>query len=179
MKLSKSKIIIFTLIVSLYTLQFFVYNTNSKKLYFLEDIHNFKETSWKYSFILPLLIFIPISIYALRKKMINKRSIFYGILMFFVSCFFFKNLTDNLLLYLNTKINIENYTKNYVVVRHDQNKVFHIYDNKNQFISFSNELNKINTIRLKKNLKSLFKLQYKDTLNVNYKVGFLKVKFLP
>lgn len=179
MKLSKPKNIIFTLIVFLYVLQFFVYNTNSKKLYFPEDIHNFKETSWKYSFILPLLIFIPISIYVVRKKMINKRFIFYGILMFFVNCFFFKNLTDNLLLYLNTKINVENYTKNYIVVRHDQNKVFHIYDNKNEFISFSNELSKINIIRLKNNVKSLYELQYKDTLNVNYKVGFLKVKFLP
>ena len=45
-------------------------------------------------------------------------------------------------------------------------------------MNINSELVKIDSMRLRQNQKSLFELREKDTVNVDYKMGFLKVKFL-
>ena len=117
-------------------------------------------------------------VYAIKKKLLSRNFLINCSLIFVLITYCSKGLIDDLLLYLNTKINVENYTKNYVVLRYDPDKVFHIYDKKNEFIVFDEQLKKIDSIRMKKNLKSLYKLQNNDTLNIEYKVGLLKVKYL-
>ena len=149
-----------------------------KGLYSSEDMRNFKQTSWKYSLLLSSLLLLIIIMIGVRKKLITRKFFLNCILIFFLFTVFTKGLNDDILLYFNSKINIENYCKNYVVIRSDPNKVFHIYDKKNEFIDSDQLFEKINSKRLSRNLKSLYNLQNNDTLNIDYKIGFLNVKFL-
>lgn len=178
MKISKSKVITFIAIGIIISLQFFFFAPFLKQIYFYDDVRNFEKNSWKYSFVLSSLIIIFMIVYAIKKKLLSRNFLINCSLIFVLITYCSKGLIDDLLLYLNTKINVENYTKNYVVLRYDPNKVFHIYDKKNEFIVFDEQLKKIDSIRIKKNLKSLYKLQNNDTLNIEYKVGLLKVKYL-
>ena len=163
MKLSKSKVISFLIISALISFQIFFLNPFLKRIYFSDDIRNFEENSWKYSFILPSILLITAIIFAIRRKLANRKIFINYIIAFLLITLFSKGLTDDLLLYLNSKINVENYTKNYIVLRYDPNKVFHIYDKKNEFIVFDEQLKKIDSVRLKRNLKSLYNLQNNDT----------------
>ena len=178
MKISKSKLITYYIIAALIIFKIFFLNPFLKKIYFSDDIRDFEENSWEYSFILSSIVLVIAIIFALKRKLTNRKFFINCIIVFLLVALFTKGLTDDLLLYFNSKINIENYTKNYIVLRYDPNKVFHIYDKKNEFIVFDEQLKKIDSIRLKRNLKSLYKLQNNDTLNVEYKRGFLKVKYL-
>ena len=178
MKISKSKLITYLIIAALIIFKIFFLNPFLKKIYFSDDIRDFEENSWEYSFILSSIVLVIAIIFALKRKLRNRKFFINCIIVFLLFALFTKGLTDDLLLYFNSKINIENYTKNYIVLRYDPNKVFHIYDKKNEFIVFDEQLKKIDSIRLKRNLKSLYKLQNNDTLNVEYKRGFLKVKYL-
>ena len=178
MKISKSKLITYLIIAALIIFKIFFLNPFFKKIYFSDDIRDFEENSWEYSFILSSIVLVIAIIFALKRKLTNRKFFINCIIVFLLVALFTKGLTDDLLLYFNSKINIEKYTKNYIVLRYDPNKVFHIYDKKNEFIVFDEQLKKIDSIRLKRNLKSLYKLQNNDTLNVEYKRGFLKVKYL-
>ena len=178
MKLSKYKVILLLTIVVIFSFKIFFLSPHIKEIYFSDDVRNFEKNSWKYSFILASIIITILIFYGVKRKLENRKLFIYCMLLFYLITFSSKGLTDNLLLYFNSKIKVENYTKNYVVLRHDPNKVFHIYDKKNEFITFDNQLSKINSIRLKRNLKSLYSLKNKDTLNIEYKIGFLKVKYL-
>ena len=178
MKLSKSKVISFLIIIALFSFKIFFLNPFLKRIYFSDDIRNFEKNSWKYSLVLPSILLIIAIIFAIKRKLADRKFFINCIIVFLLITVFSKRLTDDLLLYFNSKINVENYTKNYIVLRYDPNKVFHIYDKKNEFIVFDEQLKKIDSVRLKRNLKSLYNLQNKDTLNVEYKVGMLKVKYL-
>lgn len=178
MKISKSKVISFIVIGIIISIQIFFLAPYLKKIYFYDDVRNFEKNSWKYSLVLSSLIIIFMIVYAVKRKLLSRNFLINCSMFFVLFNFFSKGLTDDLLLYFNSKINVENYTKNYVVLRYDPNIVFHIYDKKNEFIVFDEQLKKIDSIRLKKNLKSLYKLQNNDTLNIEYKVGILKVKYL-
>ena len=80
--------------------------------------------------------------------------------------------------FLNSKFNIECQTKVYHVVSDKTNKIFHIYEDRDEFITSSEQLNKIDSFRILKKHPSIYKLQNGDTLNVKYKIGLFKVKFL-
>jgi len=85
-----------------------------------------------------------------EKNFINKTFIIKYLIITVLITLSIRGFTNQILLYVNTKINVEKYTKNYVVMRYDPNKVFHIYDKKNEFISFNDQLKKIDSIRMKK-----------------------------
>lgn len=178
MKLSKSTIIAYFVIGVLIILQFFFLDPYIKEKYFYIDVAAFKNESWSYSFILPSILVVIFIIIGFKRKIINRTFLFATSVLFLFSVFFSKRLTDDILLYFNSKIKIEKISKNYVVLRNDENKVFHIYDKKSEFISFDDQLNRIDSLRIKRNLKSLYKLENNDTLQVHYKIGFLKVKYL-
>lgn len=178
MKLSKTNVILYFIIGSLLCFQLFVMNPIIKEIYNYNDISNFEKNSWKYSFILQFFVFMISVIYSIKTKKINRYFIISRIILLFIMSFIFKDLTDDLLLYLNSKVKVEKHIKEYIVLRYDPNKVFHIYDKKNEFIVLDEQLKKIDSIRMKKNLKSLFKLHNNDTLNIEYKVGILNVKYI-
>jgi energy-converting hydrogenase Eha subunit A len=178
MKISKGTILFLAIIVSIVCLQAFLLSPHIDELYSSDDVRIFKETSWKYSIILPLVILILAVIYVVRKNINDWIYLLSFAFYLFLMSIIWKDLADDLLLYFNSKLNVVQHTKNYVVVRHDANKVFHIYDRKNEFIMYSKSLRKIDAIRAKKNLNCLYDLQNKDTLNIAYKKGFLNIKFL-
>ena len=177
MKLSKSKVLLFLILIVIFCYKHFYLKPILSKIYFDNDLRNFKENSWSYSFILPLVVLIVLIVYAKKRNLLNKSFVIYSMLYCSLLVLGVKGLTDDIFLYLNSKINVKNFTKNYTVIRYDPNKVFHLYDMKNEFIDFD-KLKKFDSIRLHKNQKSLYKLNDKDTINVNFKKGFLNVKFL-
>ncbi|MFB3388469.1 hypothetical protein [Flavobacterium sp. LAR06] len=129
-------------------------------------------------FILPSILVVILIVIGFKGKVVNRVFFLGTSILFLFTVFFSKRLTDDVLLYFNSKIKVEEISKDYVVLRNDENKVFHIYDKRSEFISFDDQLNKIDSLRIKSNLKSLYKLENNDTLQVHYKIGFLKVKYL-
>lgn len=178
MKLSKSTLITYFIIGILILAQFFFLSPYVKGKYSYNDIQLFKKESWLYSFILPFLLFLFLIIIGWRKKMIVKTYGLYFFILFIFVSFYSKRLTDDILLYFNTKIKVEKISKDYIVSRNDENKVFHLYDNKSEFILSNELLNKIDSLRFKRNLKSLYQLKNNDIIKVEYEIGFLKVKYL-
>jgi hypothetical protein len=67
--------------------------------------------------------------------------------------------------------------KEYVLQKYEQNKVFQLYDNKNEIIARKKELDRIDLGRKSKNLKSIYELNNNDTVIVKYQIGFLKTKY--
>ncbi|MFH6948688.1 hypothetical protein ACHRV6_09370 [Flavobacterium sp. FlaQc-51] len=88
-----------------------------------------------------------------------------------------KNFTDNFLLYINKKISHKSILIVYKVIENKENEVFELYDYKN-FITYKEELDKINNQRINNNLKSVYDYKNNDTLQVSFNYGFLKVKYL-
>jgi hypothetical protein len=178
MKISKYRLLAYLIFGMIVSLDIFVLNPILKENYFRDDISEFEENSWKYSIVISLILFITFTLFALKKNRLNKSFIVYNLMAVSLIAVFGKGLIDDALLYVNLKIDVKKYSKQYVVLRHDPNKVFHIYDNKNEFIVFEEQLKKIDSTRIKRNLTSVYNLQNNDTLNVDYKVGLLNVKFL-
>ncbi|MCL9810129.1 hypothetical protein [Flavobacterium luminosum] len=178
MRISKKKLIVYLIVTILICFNLFVLKPILKKNYFSEDILDFERNSWKYTIGISLVLLIAFTVYAFKKNILNLKFIIYNFIVVFVFSFFGKASIDHALLYANLKIETKKYTKSYVVIRYAPNKVFHIYDNKSEFIVFEEQLKKIDSIRIKKKLKSLYNLKNNDTLNVDYKTGILNVKFL-
>ena len=178
MKISKSKIVAYSAIIAIFCIQIFVLNPYIEDKYFNTDIRDFKEKSWKFSLLLPFVILFFFLVYGFRKKIISIGYTFSILLVATLFGFFFKSITDDFLLFLNSKINLENHTKTYHVVSDSTNKIFHIYENRNELITSPEQLNKIDSLRISKNYSSIYKLKNDDTLKVTYKIGLFDVKFL-
>jgi hypothetical protein len=175
MRISREKLIAYLLIAILISVNLFVLKPILKENYFSDDIFDFEKNSWKYTIGISLVLFIAFTVYAFKKNILNLNFIIYNFIVVSLFALFGKALIDDALLYANLKIETKKYTKSYVVLRYDPNKVFHIYDKKSEFIVYEEQLKKIDSIRLKKRLKSLYSLQNNDTLNVDYKTGLLNV----
>lgn len=178
MKISKSKIVAYSVIIVIFCIEIFILNPYIKDKYFTIDILNFKENSLKFSLLLPFVVLVFFLFYGFRKKIINLVYIFSVLLVSMLFGFFFKSITDNFLLFLNSKIKLESHTKTYHVVSDKTNKIFHIYENKEDFITSLEQLDKIDSLRIIKKYPSLYKLKNGDTLKVTYKKGLFNVKFL-
>lgn len=177
MKISKSVIISYMFLLLIVCLQILFLIPLVQDLYLDVDVRNFKENSWKYTLVFFIAVVLVVGFYALKRNVLNKGFALNAAMLLFLLYFVGKSPINNLLLYLNSKVNVSYITKTYTVSRYDANKNLLIYDKKDEIISDSG-LDKIDSIRLSKNQKSLFELNNKDTLNVGYKIGFLKVKFL-
>lgn len=178
MKLSKSRILFYLIVIVIFLFDLMILKPIVDEKYFYYDIDNFKDSSWNYSVILFVILFLSFIIYISKKSLLTKVNFFYGLFLIGLLAFSLKGLNDNLLLYLNTKIDSKKTLKTFSVIRYDPNKVFHIYDNKNEFIVFQGNLRKIDSLRKVRKLKSLFLLQNKDTIKVPFKEGFLNIKYL-
>ena len=178
MKISKYRLVTYLVFIAIFCSHIFVLGPYIKEKYFHPDVHDFKEVSWKYSLQISFIVLILFFVYGYRKKIISIRYTFSILIVATLFGFFFKSITDDFLLFLNSKFNIECQTKVYHVVSDKTNKIFHIYEDRNEFITSSEELNKIDSLRILKKHPSIYKLQNGDTLNVQYKIGLFKVKFL-
>lgn len=178
MKISKYRIVTYLVFITIFCTHIFLLNPFINEKYFDIDVRNFKDVSWKFSLLLPIALLIFFLVYGYKKKIISIGYTFSILLLATLFGFFFKSITDDFLLFLNSKINIESHTKVYHVVSDNTNKIFHIYENRNEFITSPEQLNKIDSLRILKNNPSLYKLQNGDTLNVEFKLGLFNVKFL-
>ncbi len=178
MKISKYRILAYSVFITILCIHIFLLRPYVKEKYFDIDIRNFKDISWKFSLLLPFVVFVIFIVYGFRKKIINIVYIFSVLLVSTLFGFFFKSITDDFLLFLNSKINLESHIKTYHVVSDDTNKIFHIYENSNEFITYPEQLDKIDSLRIVKKYPSLYKLKKGDTLKVAYKKGLFDVKFL-
>ena len=178
MRISRKKLIVYLIVGILISVDFFILKPILKENYFSDDIFDFEKNSWKYTIGISLFLFALSVVYAFKKNILNLNFIIYNFIVVSLFAFFGKALIDDALLYANLKIETKKYIKSYVVLRYDPNKVFHIYDNKSEFIVVEEQLKKIDSIRIRKRLKSLYRLQNNDTLNVDYKTGLLNIKFL-
>lgn len=178
MKISKYRLSAYLIVGFILSLNLFILKPILKDTYYTDDIFAFERNSWKYTIGISLIIFVVFTFFALKKNKSNKNFMIVNLMSIPLIALFGKGIIDDALLYANLKIKTEKYTKSYVVLRQDLNKVFHIYDNQKEFIVSDEQLKKIDSIRIKNGLESLYRLQNNDTLNINYKRGLLNVKFL-
>ncbi len=181
MKIQKSKITIILIFIAVFFLDWFIIEPEIKQSYLNQDIWKFENNSWKYSVITFLLIYISFLIYKLYNSKYNKAGLtvflFYLCLPSAFLAFCLNSLTENTTLYFNSIYHKENLKKEYLIQRYDTNKVFQLYDKKDEIIVSKRELDKIDLIRKMGNLKSLYELQNNDTIIINYGIGFLKTKY--
>ena len=178
MKISKYRIFAYTVFIAILCTDIFLLRPYIREIYFDIDISNFKDVSWKFSLLLLFVVIVFFLVYGFRKKIINKVYVFSILLMAALFGFFFKGITDNFLLFLNSKFNLDSQIQTYHVVSDNTNKIFHIYENREDFITSPEQLNKIDSLRIVKKYPSLYELKNGDTLKVAYKTGMFNVKFL-
>jgi hypothetical protein len=178
MKISKYRLVTFSVFIAIFCYHIFVLGPYIKEKYFHSDVRNFKEVSWKFSLLISFIVLILFFVYGYRKKIISIRYTFSIVIIATLFGFFFKSITDDFLLFLNSKCNIVSQTKVYHIVSDKTNGIFHIHEDKNEFITSLEQLNKIDSLRILKKYPTIYKLQNGDTLNVQYKIGLFKVKFL-
>jgi hypothetical protein len=178
-KISRFSVLSFIFWSSLMLINFFYFQPFVDNTYFHSDVLFFKNDSWKYSIIVFILILIVFVVYGFKTNMIKIRIWNFALLAlisFFLSSLL-KNFTDNFLLYINKKISHKSILIVYKVIENKENEVFELYDYKN-FITYKEELDKINNQRINNNLKSVYDYKNNDTLQVSFNYGFLKVKYL-
>lgn len=175
MKISKSIIIYYIIIGTIFCTDIFFLSPIIEENYDYRDISDFKNNSWKY---LLIISFIGFTIYALKKGTLNKKYLLNNLFIIIFIGFFGKGIIDNLLLYLNLKVGKTEYSKQYVVFRDDEKKIFSLYDHEGNFRIFEEELTQIDYSRTTKKQKSIYTFKNKDTLNIDYKIGILGVKYL-
>lgn len=147
--------------------------------YLLADVLTFKSESWKYSLVVFFVIVILVLGYGY--KTYKEKLKFFNICLLVVLSLFLsyllKNITDNFLLFLNSKLEAKEVVVVYKVIENKENKVFSLYDNKN-FINSENQLNKINKYRNDNKIKSVFEYKNNDTIHVSFNKGLFGVNFM-
>ncbi len=158
-----------------------------KSKYLDVDVRAFKEVSWKYSiivFVIILFAFVGYNYKVNKEKLKIKGAGLlvirgFGLLIFFALflSFILKNITDDFLLFINTKIDCKNTIIAYKVIENKENGVYELYDNKN-YISDEDELSKINKNRIGNKSKSILEYKNNDIIHVEFNKGLLGVNFI-
>lgn len=144
--------------------------------YSTNDISNFRDKVEEVLFVLAILGSIFWVIYCLKTQKRSLKILFAGIIVSFLTTFWAENIISDYLLYLNTKIKVENHLENYSVIKTEDNFLRVFLFNEKEIITFSEELKKIDKRRHQKGQTSIYEM--KDTIHIPYKMGFLGVKFL-
>lgn len=188
MKISKSNIVIFIVVTGIILFQIIVLEPFIKKTYQFYEISKFTDTSWKYSLIIFIAVFILLVgiLFFVRKREYKKIKFFelaYLFFIIFLMCFiFFKRLTDYTLLYFNQKNIKSEYQKTFNIVensirKNDHNSIY-LFNGEQGIISDVYILKHINNQRVKNNLKPIFELKNKDTIELKFCKGYFDVEFL-
>lgn len=146
--------------------------------YYDRQVIEFKKSSWFFTIVLALLILIVLIIYAFKKRKLNKPFLLNSLFVAVLFAFFIKIWIDNALLYINTKFDNGTIAKSYTIRKFVDLDAPLFYDNKKEIPFSKNQLEKIEAARKMKNLKSIYLLKNNDTININYKIGFLNINYL-
>lgn len=178
-KLSTFQILNFVFWTVLVLVNMFYFKPIIQNKYLDADVRAFKDVSWKYSIIVFVIILFAFAgyNYKVNKEKLKIKSVGLFILLAFFLSFILKNITDNFLLFINTKIDCKNTIIVYKVIENKENGVYELYDNKN-FISNEDELNKIDKNRIGNKSKSILEYKNNDTVLVEFNKGLLGVIFI-
>lgn len=172
----KTKILIFIPFAFILLASYEWLNPYLLERYFREDITHFKR---KIEWILPtfftLLFVFWFAFRYLKSKKMDIKFLFSGI---FILPLIPLNLFSDGLLYLNTKIKVENRLEKYQIFKDSQENFFLLQDKTKKMIFFLHFLKKIDEKRQKNGQQSIYKMAHKDTIYIPFKEGFLGVKFL-
>jgi len=182
MKITKSNIIYTVIFIAIFCVDLFVMKPYVDEKYLYRDLWDFELDSLQYTIISAFIICLSLILYRVISSIkLNKKSIPVYIILLIQTVFFilvFDSLIERSALYFNTLFIKENLKKEYVLQKHKDNKAFILFDNKNEIITGIRTLERIDLERKSKKLKSIYKLNNNDTIIINYKIGFLKTKFL-
>jgi hypothetical protein len=143
-----------------------------------KQVIEFKKSSWFFTIVLALLLLIALIIYAYKKRKLNKPFLLNSLFVAVLFAFFIKIWIDDALLYINSKFDNGTIAKSYTIRKYEDLDAPLIYDNKKEILFSKDQLEKIEATRKMKNLKSIYSLNDKDTININFKTGFLKINYL-
>lgn len=146
--------------------------------YYDRQVIEFKKSSWFFTIVLALLLLFALIIYAYKKRKLNKPFLLNSLFIAVLFAFFVKIWLDDTLLYINTKFDNGTIVKSYNVRKFEDLDTPLFYDNKKEILFSTDQLEKIEATRKMKKLKSIYSLKDKDTININFKTGFLTINFL-
>ena len=156
---------------------FFIIQPYTEKIYLNEDINYFKEYYfWKIYFLGWSLVLVSFIIF--KYKFILER---FAMIFFYFICFYltFQRIVTHTFLYINQIFQTKTERKVYKLYNEKKYLQLFLNDEKEKKSIFDEkEINKINTIREKKNLKRIQNLPTHDSVCVDYKVGFFGIKYL-
>lgn len=178
MKIPYPKIILYLIVTLIALLKVLVLKPYANLYYYDRQVIEFKKSSWSFTIVLALLFLIALIIYAYKKRKLNKPFLLNSLFAAVLVVFFIKIWLDDVLLYINTKFDNGTIVKSYTIRKYEDLDAPLFYDNKKEILFSKDKLDKIEATRNKKNLKSIYSLNDKDTININYKIGFLKINYL-
>ena len=156
---------------------FFIIQPYTEKIYLNEDINYFKEYYfWKIYFLGWSLVLVSFIIF--KYKFILER---FAMIFFYFICFYltFQRIVPHPFLYIKQILQTKTERKVYKLYNDKKYLQLFLDDEKEKKSIFDEkEINKINTIREKKNLKRIQNLPTHDSVCVDYKVGFFGIKYL-
>ncbi|WP_261512452.1 hypothetical protein [Chryseobacterium paludis] len=176
--ISKSQIIFFIILITFFSVYSFILKPIIRERYLYADLKNFEDGSWKYTIITFFILLIIILFAIIKSKTKDLSNLPIVILVLGLSWFMGLHHPINyILLFVNIQTGKEKITRKYEVVNHKEHQVFWLHADKNS-IHDDQDFDKVNTYRVKKNLKSVFELKNNDTIIVNFKKGIMDVNYL-
>ena len=177
MKNLKTKDIILTLIViAIFFVPFFIIQPYTEKIYLNEDINYFKEYHfWKIYFLGWSLVLISFIIFKYKFTLERFAMIFFYFICFYLT---FQRIGTHTFLYINQIFQTKTERKVYKLYNDKKYLQLFLDDEKEDNLIFKDEIDKINIVRKKKNLKEIQDLPTHDSVCVDYKVGIFGIKYL-
>ena len=177
MKISKSKIIVVSLFLTVLLIDWNFLSPYVNQKYLESDIRDFESNTLKLLLLKTLIVWIFLNTVYFLSEFKEYIKDFFSLgnftVMFIYSfflLFFFNSSCDNFLFYFNTKYNSKQFTEKYVIKSFKPNKVFFIKNN-SEVIIYREGLRKIDLQRKKLGLKSIHNFKNNDSITVNYAIG--------
>ncbi len=171
-----------TLFIMLFCFDWFEMKPRINEKYLNQDLWDFEKGSWKFSLITFVLIYLGAVIFKrLKSNNSDKKSVVSYLSLLIPTAllaFLMNGLTERTTLYLNSFYHKKTIKKEYIIQRYDNNGVFQLFDEKDEIIALTKELDGINSKRKSKNLVSLYELNNNEKVVVEYQIGFLKTKYV-
>lgn len=163
-------------IVVLFTNQLYL-KPRIDSCYFYNDIQSFYKNYWSISII---LFFILLSTFFIGWRMRNKINLINFASLLVYTSFLTLSLKDpakNLMLLLNSAFVKNKVALVYSMSRTGNDKYYFFYDEKKEFLNNFEDIKLIDLQRNQRKLKKTNLLKHNDTIHIDYKIGFLNIKY--
>ena len=177
MKISKSKIIYLVVLITYLCFDWFIMTPHINKKYLASDIPNF-EFYWEFIIVSFIVVYVSLILYSLKTFRKTIFQYFSLLIPTVLIVYFFNFLINSPALYFNTNFYKETLVKEYIIIKDNQSQTTILLGEDNEMIGRITDLYKIDLIRKRNKLNSVFDLNNNDSIIVNYRIGFLKSKYL-